>query len=147
MLNNNYFVKEHQALKLKQLGFNEPCLKIMNINGVSFWKGIEVDDNDVHIDIKDIINRDIEHPNFMDLPTYEQAFRFFDKKKVVYSIESKIDDIFLQESIVYTVKVFLWNDKKYMWQDFFENEGILFEEEALSECLDALIEAYFIITK
>jgi hypothetical protein len=60
------FVNYEQALAIKQLGFDEPCLK--------YWNGIGE-----YFDQKDWFNWN-QSKKFVSIPLYQQAFRFFREK-------------------------------------------------------------------
>ena len=60
------FVPYNEALELKQLGFDEPCIK--------YWDGIGE-----YFDQKDWFNWN-QSENFISIPLYQQVFRFFREK-------------------------------------------------------------------
>ena len=63
---NNEFIPYEQALALKELGFDEPCLK--------YWNGIGE-----YFDQKDWFNWN-QSKKFVSIPLYQQAFRWFSEK-------------------------------------------------------------------
>ena len=63
---NNEFIPYEQALALKKLGFDEPCLK--------YWNGIGE-----YFDQKDWFNWN-QSKKFVSIPLYQQAFRWFREK-------------------------------------------------------------------
>ena len=72
---NKEFIPYEQALELKELGFDEPCLKA--------WISIG---NDALL-LNEIINDDIDIP----APLYQQAFRWFrDKYGIMYTVDNNI---------------------------------------------------------
>jgi hypothetical protein len=60
------FIPYQEALELKQLGFNEPCLK--------YWNGIGE-----YFGQNDWFNWN-QAEKFVSIPLYQQAFRFFREK-------------------------------------------------------------------
>ena len=69
------FIPYEQALDLKELGFNEPCLK--------YWNGIGK-----YFDQKDWFDWN-QTEYFVSVPLYQQAFRWFREK---YGLKHDIDD-------------------------------------------------------
>lgn len=123
------FISYEQALALKELGFNEPCMAIYYSKDKSFsWHH--------H---KDHTNNEptLDSGEFnISVPLYQQAFRWFKEKH----------DLFY--SIVYKEDEPLNNFEGSIWQRGFYlniwNEIYSTYEEAEQACLDKLIE---IITK
>jgi len=71
---NKEFIPYEQALELKELGFNEKCLAIYNIN-----QELETGLFQGHYDV--------------DAPLYQQAFRWFrEKYNLLYTIEETLED-------------------------------------------------------
>jgi hypothetical protein len=64
------FIPYEQALVLKELGFDEPCLK--------YWNGIGE-----YFDQKDWFNWN-QSEKFVSIPLYQQAFRWFREKYGLY---------------------------------------------------------------
>lgn len=74
------FTTYHQALKLKELGFNEPCVAFFQ-KEYNETRPILVDDNDQYrlTGWRTCKNSEIpEH--YTSAPTFSQAFRFFREK-------------------------------------------------------------------
>jgi hypothetical protein len=72
----NEFISYQQALELKELGFDEPCLGYHNYNGTHFF------DYKPKTDDK----------NLTKAPLYQQAFRWFREKYNLVIVIKPIDD-------------------------------------------------------
>ena len=73
------FIPYEQALELKELGFDEPCLKVGNPNSHIMWKWIEVDGDPPTVSINDIIQ--VRYgKEWIQIPTFSQAFKFIREK-------------------------------------------------------------------
>ena len=121
------FVTYEIALELKELGFDEPCLRVGNPNGHTMWKWIEVDGEPPTVNINDVIQVHYDE-NWTQIPTYSQAFRFFrDKYELYYTIEGSIKEGF--QYFVYTYEYEIKSEELF---DTYE--------EAELECLKKLIE-------
>ena len=82
----NLFVSYEQALQLKGLGFNEPCLKVGNPNGHILWKFMDVLDVE-GVDIGDIMKEKFDD-RFVEIPLKQQVFRWFrDNHNTVHVID------------------------------------------------------------
>jgi hypothetical protein len=125
---NKEFITYEQALALKELGFDEPCIGWYNpqVNyniGIGLYKYKEVT-----TDRYWAFHLTGEWENFKPAPLYQQAFRWFREKHGLFGIVDKKDGI-----------------RFYKIED--ENEKIIavatsFKtyEEAEQACLDKLIE-------
>ena len=85
-MNTNYlkdFVPKKQALALKKLGFDEPCL--MAYLGKEKEPYLKCDDT-LHLQAKDVLNP-------LKTPTYSQAFRWFREKHLIFSSILPFQDI------------------------------------------------------
>lgn len=127
---NKEFIPYTEALALKELGFDEPCLKVGNPNGCIMWKWIEVDGDPPTVNINDII--EVSYDNkWIQIPTFSQAFRWFREK---YKL-SGTPQYFTGGYYCYTI-----NDMK----DTKESNRLFTEfetyEEAELACLRKLIE-------
>lgn len=117
------FVSYTQALALKQLGFDEPCLAVYR-GGSLYHNGVGGYYSDGNWD---------EHRSYGDenqwvsAPLYSQAFKFFREK---YYIHSYIDS-------TYTTGFYLYEYRISTKDSLF---GFNTNEEAESACLDKLIE-------
>ena len=86
----NLFVSYEQALQLKELGFNEPCLKVGNPNGHILWKFMDVLDVE-GVDIGDIIKEKFDD-RFVEIPLKQQVFKWFrEKYNIIGLIEGGFD--------------------------------------------------------
>lgn len=106
------FIPYELAVKLKELGFDEPCLKSYGTDGL-------LNEND--------------HEMYLSAPTFSQAFRWFrEKHKGVHEIIRKEDgnhSKFIGWVYINNIKIEVvsyWNSKTY--------------EESELECLKKLIE-------
>ena len=119
------FVAYEQALKLKQLGFDEPCLDQYN-NNAELW-GLKA-------------GFIVKNQNLIEgscsSPLYQQAFRFFREKKLSDSCICRYQSI--DDGGVYYYYVinhdFGIEETKHL------KEGFYSYEEAELACLDKLIE-------
>ena len=128
------FVPYEQALALKELGFNEPCVAIFNIN------------NELNID-DGFYKQEEYHKDTVLAPTFSQAFRWFrEKYKIDFSIitnYAKVDSKMIKSYRVGFIIV-----KNNIIDSYFlrpENNKLKFIEfntfeEAELECLKKLIE-------
>ena len=73
------FIPYEQALELKELGFDEPCLRVGNSHGHTMWKWYEVDIDTVTVSVQDVLNVNYG-PEWVEIPTFSQAFRFIREK-------------------------------------------------------------------
>ena len=108
------FIPYEQALALKELGFDEPCIGYYNYNGSHFFKYKPKTDD----------------KNLTKAPLYQQAFRWFrEKHNLVFN--------FISYNIVKPGEY----DWFITWNDEAKAGGIVKTyEEAESACLDKLIE-------
>jgi hypothetical protein len=116
------FVPYEQALELKELGFDEPCLK--------YWNGIGE-----YFDQKDWFNWN-QSEKFVSIPLYQQAFRWFREK---YNLFGCID-LHTSTPIHWYIRIddIIKNDYVYHSED--ENLKYNTYEEAELGCLKQLIE-------
>ena len=119
---NKEFIPYEQALALKELGFDEPCLKYWNSIGEYF-------------DQKDWFNWN-QYEIIISIPLYQQAFRWFREK---YSLFGCID-LHTSTPIHWYIRIddIIKNDYMYHSED--ENLKFKTYEEAELECLKKLIE-------
>jgi hypothetical protein len=124
------FVPYQQALALKELGFDEPCLK--------YWNGIGE-----YFDQKDWFNWN-QSEKFVSIPLYQQAFRWFREK---YGLKHDIDDDNVGTKFYYKIRSY--TDKFDNYDDIIkpmreEKDWAKIEfktyEEADLACLIKLIE-------
>jgi hypothetical protein len=84
---NKEFIPYELALKVKQLGFEEPCFA---------WYGNGKLHSDIDLSMTDSLycQKDMEPSNECTAPTYSQAFRFFrEKYKIRFIIQSSMSDL------------------------------------------------------
>lgn len=120
------FISYEEALELKQLGFDEPCFRFQN--------------NISHIiEEKGWLNWN-EVEQFVSLPTFSQAFRFFRENYGLFisfvryrnSVVIEMPDTF---SKVYEIWIQDENKDESIWVGSFDGQ-----EEAELDCLRKLIE-------
>ena len=117
------FVKYNQALALRELGFDEPCL--------GYYVG---KDKEVYVSNKDVIapfNPNLDSKVMFRAPTYSQAFRWFREKYELdyYHKKDWTDGVFYGYEVIIECV------------DGFIDVGTFNTyEEAESACLDKLIE-------
>jgi hypothetical protein len=116
------FIPYEQALQLKQLGFNEPCIYYVNKNNEEFIYNFEIHpDEFIYRCGGDIIKT----------PLYQQAFRWFREKHK------------LQAEILWRgdMECFCYKTGKFQYgsHDFSKNDYKTYEEAELA-CLIKLIE-------
>ncbi len=104
------FIKYEQALDLKELGFDEPCLAYRDCD----WNFIFSHNKNTFLECE------------LPLPLYQQAFRWFREKYELYSFVFKFDEGFGYETY-----------KEGITQT---NESFDTYEEAELACLEKLIE-------
>jgi len=86
----NLFVSYEQALQLKGLGFDEPCLKVGNPNGHILWKFMDVLDVE-GVDIGDIMKEKFDD-RFVEIPLKIQVLKWFrEKYNIIGLIEGGFD--------------------------------------------------------
>jgi hypothetical protein len=121
------FVSYEQALQLKQLGFDEPCLKVGNPNGHILWKFMDVLDVE-GVDIGDIMKEKFDD-RFVEIPLKQQVYVWFMEKQGLSSWILSISDP--KET-----------DTKYSYKIKNCDDELLFDnlEEAEDACIDKLIE-------
>ena len=136
------FISYEQALELKQLGFDEPCLAfypiyeiqdkrhpikegtlVMINQGTDYWGEMYYTD--------DIETTDLCHLYQCAAPLYQQAFRWFREK---YKLVALID-IGMHE---FSYKIFKNEKSITPFKDYLDYNGTY--EEAELECLKKLIE-------
>jgi len=119
------FVTYEQALSLRELGFDEPCLRVGNPNGHTLWKFMDVLDME-GVDIGDIIKEKFGD-RFVELPLKVQVFKWFREKGFVICLDSY--------SVTEHEFYIKWSDDKSILSDIYEKYELM--EDAL---IDKLIE-------
>ena len=122
------------AKKLKEIGFNEPCLFVLNPHNTLILSS-EVHDKGI-IDIRKIKPRSNGKlgEDFCSVPTYEQVFAWFRKKGLFHSIILTKD--FIENDIFFSCEI--RNANTDIVKMFSSNTY----EEAKIELLKRLIEIY-----
>ena len=111
-----------QALALKELGFDEPCLKWF------MWR----DKGDYQC-VSDLYDFPIDENGGISAPLYQQAFRWFREKYELEGVTQRAEDFMWYKWIIHRYNE---NGKKYV-ADWYEYKTY---EEAELECLKKLIE-------
>lgn len=126
---NKEFIPYEQALALKELGFNEPCLKLWE---KTMMFTILVDPSE----FKKVVSE-----RYVSAPTYSQAFRWFREKYNLHAEPYTAD----MGAIEYCFQIRDLYSEKYVY-DNFKGAGSSYmgtfntPEEAELECLKKLIE-------
>jgi hypothetical protein len=132
---NKEFIPYEQALELKELGFNEPCLSYYLAGGIRFKE------------YKDSQNKNSAFYNntVCSIPLYSQAFRWFREK---YGLYHTVWPEFYQDGINFNWQI-LWYLPKDEWTKYVISDGTMeygdngeypTQEEAELACLIKLIE-------
>lgn len=121
------FVPYEQALALKELGFDEPCLG---------WYLPEIVDkgNIASVILGSYINKWNKFGDRLSAPTYQQAFRWFrEKYNKLYTVNIDLSDNLKDKIYVYTIEDHLGSivDRSEEYKTY---------EEAELACLRKLIE-------
>jgi hypothetical protein len=127
---NKEFVPHEQALALKELGFDEPCMCFYNNRKeLKVYHNVDKDWNTLEHQL--LGNSKITLPNTYSAPTYSQAFRWFREK---YDLKSFIQPLKNDDDI--DIYVFAYGIEEIEHN----NLDYLIHEEAELECLKKLIE-------
>jgi len=130
------FVTYNQALALKELGFDEPCIG---------WHNPQVNYKEVTTDKYWAFHLTGEWENFKPAPLYQQAFKWFREK---YGLHYCIIPEFYVNGINFNWQV-LWYLPKEEWTEHNVNDGTFMygddgeyptQELAESACIDKMIE-------
>jgi hypothetical protein len=144
---NKEFIPYEQALELKELGFDEPCIAFYFYdNGVVQspfelkWKYkpreiIYHDESGVWENFNEI---ETDYPQ-ISAPLYQQAFRWFREKHNLNGILNHYPNTKLWDFSVHNL---LWNGKEFMEHVKKEDRSVKYStyEEAELACLKKLIE-------
>ena len=131
------FIPQEKALALKELGFDEPC-----------WAWWHIEDRDTRYCYSEqrspIINS--RETEIIGLPTFQQAFEFFEEKFGLYS-EIQIDKT-TEPKWCFTISKFIGNpndlaEKEWGWENVPVDNWYLYRtrKEAELVCLSKIIEA------
>ena len=131
------FITYELALRLKVLGFDEPCLKVGNPNGVILWRFMDVAGVE-GVGISTILAVEFDD-RWVEIPTFSQCFKWFREKHNLNSWVTKEHKY---------KKPFCWyiQDNYSKYDSDFMEDGIRYNtyfqtyEDAELECLTALIE-------
>ena len=88
---NKEFVPYELALKIKELGFDEPCLAVYNNPDFKWVRHLFGWEDD---ELENVTNTKFANEGFVTTPTYSQCFRWFREK---YDMIHNIDRIFKDE--------------------------------------------------
>ena len=129
-----FLVPVEIAKELKEIGFNEPCLFVLNPHNTLILSS-EVHDKGI-IDIRKIKPRSNGKlgEDFCSVPTYEQVFAWFRKKGLFHSIILVKD--FIEDEILFSCEI--RNSNADIITMFTSNTY----EEAREELLKRLIKIY-----
>ena len=119
-----HFVNYNQALALKELGFDEPCIARYIIPGDLVFKGCYEDSNIIHLELT---QNDICEAHVL-APLKSQVFKWFREN---YKIQSLIQE-YLLNTYMYTIDDGINNDILVLRFETYE--------QAESACIDKLIE-------
>lgn len=129
-----FLVPVEIAKELKEIGFNEPCLFVLNPHNTLILSS-EVHDKGI-IDIRKIKPRSNGKlgEDFCSVPTYEQVFAWFRKKGLFHSIT--IEEDYIESNIFFSCEN---RNKNAYTISIFSKETY---EEARERLLKRLIEIY-----
>lgn len=142
------FVKYEQALALKELGFDEPCLLSLSwINGYNTYTEksnepkawissnveIKYDFSQFKVDFKNVYHVETQ------IPLYQQSFRFFREKQ--YYSEINVGCTQIDGTIGFSWRIWKpWSIEEWSPERPGEEWSYETYEEAENACLDKLIE-------
>jgi hypothetical protein len=119
------FVTYEQAIQLKELGFDEPTLKVGNPNGHILWKFMDVLDFE-GLDIGDIMKEKFDN-RFVEIPLKQQVLRWFRERGFIISLDSY--------SITEHEFYIKWDDDKSILSNLYPTY-----EDMEDDCITKLIE-------
>jgi len=130
------FIPYNEALALKELGFDEPCLAVYNdpdfkwVRDLNGWEDEE---------LENVTNTKFGSGGFVTAPLYQQAFRWFREK---YQLESSIQR--MPPEVYGGGKGYIKHYLLYIWAENLNPRGqqaLYFDtyEEAELSCLRKLI--------
>jgi len=117
------FVPYEQALALKELGFDEPC--------IGYYVGRDKEVFTSNNVIQPPYNPEMDSKIWFRAPLYQQAFRWFREK---YNLKSWIQE--------HTADTFIYEIRPHVLTHYKEGETYIYDnyEKAELECLKKLIE-------
>jgi hypothetical protein len=139
------FVNYNQALKLKELGFDEPCFGFYQLEYGEI-RPIMVDDDEQYrlTGYRTCKNSEIPK-HYTSAPTFSQAFRWFREKYQIFP--EVLTDCTTEPKFVFTYNKFFGNPKdlteqEWGWENNIGQYSELYRsyEEAELDCIDKLIE-------
>jgi hypothetical protein len=123
------FIPYEQALELKELGFDEPCLAYYNVNNeLTFTSIVSQNTNSFWL---------ANPNNIISAPLYQQAFRWFREKHYLFSVidvDQTMEPLFCYSLSKYKGD-FQWNNILPTYSELYYTY-----EEAELACLKKLIE-------
>jgi hypothetical protein len=129
---NKYFVPHEQANKLKELGFNEPCMGYYIPNDLRFICLVDTNiiplEGDTYEDLDDFVNSE----TFVLAPLYAQAFEWFRGKGLFGEVEHGIGKFFFG----------IWDNGDNKIHKTLPHFPFDTYEEAELTCLKKMIEIY-----
>ncbi len=133
-MNKELFVPYEEALAMKELGFDEPCLGLYSLEGSPnpiLIKG-ETFTNTNKVEISNTNKLEVLDSNECTAPLYQQAFRWFREKYKLFGevcLKTKQEDCEVFEFFVLNVN-----------EPLFESNDYTVYEKAELACLRKLIE-------
>ena len=125
----NEFASYKQAVALKELGFNEPCLRFYTKSDCSSILSLDADNGDTNSYLTTL------HKNYVSAPLKQQVFRWFREKYGLFQgIEVFIDD---DGKLFFDFKIMDHPDKP---EEYYDNDLYSAYEEAENALINKLIE-------
>lgn len=101
------FVTYEQAVKLKELGFEEPCFAYYSINNIEnkLFYDIDPDDGELTaLNQNQFYHNNLSEVGRISSPLKQQAFRWFrDKHQLFYTIETNCSQLSSEWGFDYTI--------------------------------------------
>jgi hypothetical protein len=123
------FIPFELSLKMKQLGFDEPCFAFYNYNS-QLCRYMNPDKDWNNLNHQQLKNSKITIPNTHTAPTFSQAFRWFREK---YNLKGHVEPV---EYLDGTPDTYHWS----IFNNCNSGNDQLTHEEAELACLEKLIE-------
>jgi hypothetical protein len=83
------FLPYTESLELKEIGFNEPCFKVGNPNGVICWRFMDVVGME-GVGIDNLLEVEFDN-RWVEIPTFSQTFHWFRKQHNLESYNAKVE--------------------------------------------------------
>jgi hypothetical protein len=120
------FLPYTESLELKEIGFNEPCFKVGNPNGVICWRFMDVVGME-GVGIDNLLEVEFDN-RWVEIPTFSQAFSWLRKNYGYWC--------YIKEATKGTCRFYIEKfDEKFFTSDIIDSY-----EEAELKCLKKLIE-------